>query len=80
LLIYANPNTGHCRVTIPEDFNHEKTLILEIYDQTGRMIQKAQLSIIGESIEVDISAQAKGMYNAILSNGKKYYSGKIIFE
>jgi len=80
LLIYANPNTGQCRVTIPEEFNHEKTLILEIYDQTGRLIQKAQLSIIGDSIELDISAQAKGMYNTILSNGKKYYSGKIVFE
>jgi len=80
LLIYANPNTGQCRVTIPEEFNHEKTLILEIYDQTGRLIQKASLNIIGDSIELDISAQAKGMYNAILSNGKKYYSGKIIFE
>jgi len=80
LLIYANPNTGQCRVTIPEEFNHEKTLILEIYDQAGRLIQKAQLNIFGDSIELDISAQAKGMYNAILSNGKKYYSGKIIFE
>jgi len=80
LLIYANPNTGQCRVTIPEEFNHEKTLILEIYDQAGRLIQKAQLNITGDSIELDISAQAKGMYNAILSNGKKYYSGKIIFE
>jgi len=80
LLIYANPNTGQCRVTIPEEFNHETTLILEIYDQTGRLIQKAQLNITGDSIELDISAQVKGMYNAILSNGKKYYSGKIIFE
>jgi len=80
LLIYANPNTGQCRVTIPEEFNHEKTLILEIYDQTGRLIQKTSLNITGESIELDIRAQAKGMYNAILGNGKKYYSGKIMFE
>jgi len=80
LLIYANPNTGQCRVTIPDEFNHEKTLILEIYDQAGRLIQQAQLNITGDSIELDISAQAKGMYIAVLSNGKKSYQGKIVFE
>ncbi|MFH1936602.1 MAG: T9SS type A sorting domain-containing protein, partial [Bacteroidota bacterium] len=80
LLIYANPNTGQCRITIPDEFQHEKELSLEIYDQTGRLIQKVRIKIIGDSIELDIRAQAKGMYNAILSNGKKYYSGKIIFE
>ncbi|MFH1297729.1 MAG: T9SS type A sorting domain-containing protein [Bacteroidota bacterium] len=80
LLIYANPNTGECKITIPDEFQHEKELNLEVYDQTGRLIQQARMKIAGNSVELDISAQAKGLYHAILSNGKKSYSGKIIFE
>ena len=80
LLIYANPNTGQCRITIPEEFLHEKELSLEIYDQTGRLIQQARMRIVGNSIELDIRAQAKGIYLAVLSNGKKSYQGKIVFE
>ncbi|MFH1296889.1 MAG: T9SS type A sorting domain-containing protein [Bacteroidota bacterium] len=80
LLIYANPNTGECKITIPDEFQHEKELNLEVYDQTGRLIQQARMKIAGNSVELDIRAQAKGLYHAILSNGKKSYSGKIIFD
>jgi hypothetical protein len=31
-------------------------------------------------IKLNISAQARGVYNAVLSNGKKNYSGRIVFE
>ena len=80
LLIYANPNTGQCRVTVPEEFRREKELALYIYDHTGRLIQEARLHLAGETVEIDIRARAKGLYHAILSNGGKSYPGKIVFE
>jgi len=80
LLIYANPNTGQCRVTIPEEFLTEKELTLTVYDQTGQLIQEARINITGETVSLDIRARAKGLYHAILSNGKKSYSGKIVFD
>jgi hypothetical protein len=80
LLIYANPTTGKCNIKIPEDFRHEKSLVLQIYDNKGTMIQNVPVTMDQEKISFNIAAQAKGMYNAVLSNGVKRYSGKIVFE
>jgi len=80
LMIYANPTTGQCNITIPEPFRQEKELRLQIYDQTGKLVQEARMELAGESIKLDIRAQAKGLYLAILTNGKRSYSGKIVFE
>jgi len=80
LLIYANPNTGKCNITIPEEFNNENNLILKIIDGNGKIIQQSRVEFTEGKIKLDIRAQAKGMYTAILSNGKKSYTGKIVFE
>jgi len=81
LVIYANPTTGKCNITIPDDFRNEKNLVLQIFDASGRMVQKTPVSITDQGkISVNISEEAKGVYNAILSNGKKNYSGKIVFN
>jgi hypothetical protein len=31
-------------------------------------------------VRVSLEAEAKGIYNVTLSNGKKSYGGKIVFE
>jgi len=80
LIIYSNPTTGKCNISIPDDFRHEKNLILQILDNIGKVIQIIPVVMDQDKISFNISAEAKGMYNAILSNGKKRYSGKIIFE
>ena len=80
LTIYANPNTGKCDITIPEEFRNEKNLILKIYDLQGKEIQQAKIEMFENKIKLNIEAEAKGVYNVILTNGKKNYSGKIIFE
>jgi hypothetical protein len=80
LLIYANPNTGKCTITIPEEFANEKDLVLQIFDLQGKLIQQSKIEIVDGKIKLDIQAQAKGMYTAVLSNGKKSYTGKIVFE
>jgi len=80
LLIYANPNTGKCNITIPEEFNNENNLVLKIIDGNGKVIQQSRVEFTEGKIRLDIRAQAKGMYTAVLSNGKKSYSGKIVFD
>ncbi len=80
LLIYANPNTGKCNITIPDEFKNESDLTLQIYDLKGKLVQQSKVEPSEGNISLNIEAQAKGMYTAILSNGKKSYSGKIVFE
>ena len=80
LLIYANPSNGKCDIDIPDEFLHEKELKLSIYSSTGVLIQQAIVNMNEETIKVDIQQEAKGMYNATLSNGKKVYQGRIVFE
>ena len=80
LLIYANPSQGTCNVTIPDEFKHEKNLTLSIYDNTGKLIQQGSVEMNEDKVSVNLEAEAKGIYNVTLSNGKKSYGGKIIFE
>jgi hypothetical protein len=80
LIIYANPNTGKCSIRIPEDFRHEKNLVLQIFDNNGKMIQNDTVFLDQDKVSVNISAEAKGIYPAVLTNGKKSYMGKIVVK
>ncbi len=80
LLIYANPTTGKCNITVPDDFLNETNLTLSIFDNSGKLIQQKKLEMNDGKIKVDLDAEAKGIYTAVLSNGKKSYTGKIVFE
>jgi hypothetical protein len=80
LLIYANPNEGKCSITLPEDFRHEQHLTISIYNNQGKLVQQSPVEIIGDRVSLIISAEAKGMYTAVLTNGKKNYTGKIVFK
>ncbi|MBM3404408.1 MAG: T9SS type A sorting domain-containing protein [Bacteroidetes bacterium] len=80
LQIYANPTTGKCNITIPEEFLYEEELVLRIYDQMGKLVQEVKVANAEGTLRFDIRAQAKGLYHATLSNGRKVYSGKIVFE
>lgn len=80
LLIYANPSTGKCNINVPDEFLNEKNLTLYIFDNTGKLIQHAELEMTEDKIKLNLEQEAKGIYNVNLSNGKKAYSGKIVFE
>jgi len=80
LIIYANPNAGKCNIAVPDDFLHEKNLTLNIYDNTGKLIQQKNLEMNEGKIKLNLEAEAKGIYNVTLSNRSKSYNGKIIFE
>ena len=78
LLIYANPTIGKCNITIPDDFLNEKHLSLKVFDSQGKLVQQVPVEKAEGKIKLNFEAQAKGIYNALLSNGKKSYSGKIL--
>jgi hypothetical protein len=78
LVIYANPNDGKCSIILPDEFRHERHLKLSIYNSQGKTIEQVPVEIISEKISLNISAEAKGIYNVLLTNGTKSYSGKIL--
>ncbi|MCX6303785.1 MAG: T9SS type A sorting domain-containing protein [Bacteroidetes bacterium] len=78
LLIYANPTTGKCNITIPDDFLNEKHLSLKVFDSQGKLLQQVPVEKTEGKIKLNLEARGKGIYNAILSNGKRSYSGKIV--
>ena len=80
LLIYANPTTGKCTITVPVEFLNETDLTLSIFNNSGKLIQQQKLEMNEGKIKLDLDAEAKGIYTAVLSNGKKSYTGKIVFE
>ncbi|MBL7915597.1 MAG: T9SS type A sorting domain-containing protein [Bacteroidia bacterium] len=80
LIIYANPNAGKCNIAIPEDFQHEKNLTLNIFDNRGKLIQQIRVQMNENKIKLNLQAEAKGIYSVTLSNSQKSYHGKIVFE
>ncbi|MBK9477574.1 MAG: T9SS type A sorting domain-containing protein [Bacteroidetes bacterium] len=80
LLIYANPNSGKCNITVPTDMLHQNNLVLSIYNSQGKIIQQQTVTTSQQKIKINIESEASGIYNAVLSNGTKSYSGKIVFE
>ena len=80
LLIYANLYAGKCNITVPDDFVNETNLVLSIYDNAGKLIQQKTLEMNDGNIKLNLEQEAKGVYNVVLSNKKKSYNGKIVFE
>ncbi|HNQ11774.1 MAG TPA: T9SS type A sorting domain-containing protein [Bacteroidia bacterium] len=80
LIIYANPTAGKCNISVPDDFVHEKNLTLNIYDNTGKLIQQKLLQMNDGKIKLNLETEARGIYTVTLSSKKKSYYGKIVFE
>jgi len=80
LVLYPNPSTGTCNITIPEEFLFESSLILSIYDNSGKLLQQIPIENEAESFNVQLEHRAAGVYPVVLSNGRKSYRGKIVFK
>ncbi|MEI2758492.1 MAG: T9SS type A sorting domain-containing protein [Bacteroidia bacterium] len=65
---------------MPDDFVNEKNLVLSICDNKGKLIQQKTLQMNEGNIKLNLEQEAKGVYNVVLSNNKKSYNGKIVFE
>ena len=80
IFIYPNPTTGTCTITIPEDFLYESNLTLFIYDSFGKLLEQISIDNNVGNFNFKLEYKAKGIYPIVLSNGKKSYNGKIMFE
>ena len=80
LVIYANPNKGSFRIKVPEDFENDRNLVLDIFDVAGKRIKKQNFSYDHQNYTTDIFNAAPGTYNVTLSNGKRVYYGRMIVE
>ncbi|MFN8235151.1 MAG: T9SS type A sorting domain-containing protein [Bacteroidia bacterium] len=59
---------------------NEKYLTLSIFNNAGKLIQQKTLQMNEGNIKLNLEQEAKGVYNVVLSNNKKSYNGKIVFE
>jgi hypothetical protein len=80
IIIYPNPTTGTCTLTIPEEFLYENHLTLSIYAPSGKLLQQIPIKQNSESFPFQIEQKAAGVYPVVLSNGKRSFRGKIVFE
>jgi hypothetical protein len=80
LLIYPNPTTGNCSITIPEEFLYESNLILSIYDNSGKLLQQIPIENGFENFNLQLEHKATGVYPVVLGNGRKSYKGKVVFN
>ncbi|MDP1621268.1 MAG: T9SS type A sorting domain-containing protein [Bacteroidales bacterium] len=80
LIIYANPTTGKCTITIPGEFMHEKQLTLTVFDSMGKLVKKRSVPLAEGKISLNLEALARGIYQVTLDNGEKSYVGRVVFE
>jgi len=81
LLVYPNPNNGSCSITIPEEFMNERFLTLSVYDFTGKLIQQMQIdNENSKKFQLTLDHKIQGEYVIRLGNGKKEYSGMVVFN
>ena len=80
LHIYANPNNGLCTIDLPKHLRFTNGLLLSIYDQTGHLVQRVPVTLGNAGVQVDIRAQATGIYHVELGDGEQRYTGRIVVE
>lgn len=75
-LVYPNPNDGHFSITLPDAM--KEGTILEIYNTSGKLMQREELK--GEHSEVDISHYAKAIYfyKLLFPSTQETQNGKLI--
>jgi type V secretory pathway adhesin AidA len=67
-------------VELPDAITPGSDLVLSILDAQGRVVQQASLLIQQGTVQLDIQAQAKGVYHVKLQDGNRRYTGRIVFE
>jgi len=81
LVIYANPNEGRCTVELPKGIAPGSSLRLVVRDAQGQVIQEVPFTVNERgTVQLDISAQAKGVYQVELVDERRRYAGKVVFE
>lgn len=73
-LVYPNPSNGIFQVKQTT----KESILIEIFDQTGRMIQK--IESLEEEIIIDLTNHAEGMYSMVLSIGDVIHHEKLVIN
>lgn len=81
LVIYANPNEGRCTVELPKGLAPGSSVRLVVRDAQGQLVQEEAFTVSARgTVQLDISAQAKGVYHVELLDEWRRYTGKVVFE
>lgn len=80
LNFFPNPTVSYFIVIIPPEIRNDNNLFVKIYDFTGKLVKNPKIEIFDDKVKIDLNNEAKGIYNVVLSNGKKSYGGRIVFE
>ncbi len=78
LNLFPNPSTGNFSLVIPQNMTGEKDLVLKIFDFTGRLIQQIAIGDNVSLIKINLENHSRGIYNLILTDGKKNSLGKAL--
>jgi|SRR6185436_4325758 len=78
--VYPNPSNGNFQISLPPEFKNDEKIVLTVYNFMGQVILYKTFEMSDGKIKLNLEAQAKGVYSVTLSNGKKSYNGKIVFE
>jgi hypothetical protein len=80
-IIYPNSSFyGEYSIEIPNDIASSNDILLTVYDDTGRMILKNDLTDNPNIATFYLTGKSKGLYLVQLSNGSKSYYGKVVKE
>ncbi|MES2678394.1 MAG: T9SS type A sorting domain-containing protein [Bacteroidota bacterium] len=74
--IYPNPSAGIFQIEFEN--SNSNASVLELYNVRGEKIQSA--SGFGSQIQIDLSAQPKGIYFIKICNGTNIYNKKIVVQ
>jgi PKD repeat protein len=73
-VVYPNPSNGIFHIKQ----NSKEPLIIEIFDQTGRMV--VTFDINTDEFTLDLSEQAEGMYSLVLTKGQSVQHEKLVIN
>ena len=79
LRVFPNPATGSCSIGMPDEFLYER-LTLSVYDASGKLVNQTVFDNNADTPQLKMGLESKGMYVVVLSNGKKEYRGKVVFQ
>ncbi|MGZ4089660.1 MAG: T9SS type A sorting domain-containing protein, partial [Bacteroidia bacterium] len=76
LSVYPNPASNMVSVNVS---NVNETAFVEVYNAIGQVVISAK-DISGSSMELNVSALAKGVYVVKLTSGKEVSNTKLVIE
>lgn len=78
LVVYANPNGGHCRIAFPKGLDRSTEWKLFVYADEGRLLYEQAVDPGMAHQSINISPSPSGIYSVMLSNGKETFTGRIV--